>query len=361
MKVGNLRSGDGYFIRVDSPSSDAFSVGSYRLTYTPAKGLLGSLLSTVVGLVNGLLSGPLDTSTVQNFGNDYGSNDSIGKATTVSQQSQVADSRYDANFRAVISTSSDVDYYKLTAPLLDSVNNAGQSMVMIATVWGINGSNVDPRLAVYDQYQKPVAARVLTNNDGSYTVQVDNPVANAIYYLRVSGDGGTTGQYEVATNFRMQGVLMDMAASGTLSATSSQSTPAYITCQDQLFHFALSAGATATPGETVAMNIYDVNHHLVFSLSAPAGGTVSDDVFLAAGAYSVTYSVVAPSGSMISPIDYSLSMAGLTDPVVSSSNTTTAPAGGSTSSSGSGSSTTSSSGSPYTYSAAPPPGDCSWY
>jgi 7-keto-8-aminopelargonate synthetase-like enzyme len=202
---------------------------------------------------------------------------------------------------------------------------------------------------------------VLTNNDGSFTVQVDNPVANATYYLRVSSDGGATGQYEVATDFRMQGVLMDMAASGTLSATTTESAPAHVTCQDQLFHFALTAGTTATPGETVTMNIYDADHQLVFSLSASAGDTVSDDVFLAAGVYSITYSVAAPSGSVVSPIVYSLSIAGLTDPVVSSSNTTTATSGGSTTSSGSDSTTTSSSGSPYTYSSAPPPSDCSWY
>lgn len=363
LDLSNLRSGSNYFIRVDSPRGDSFSVGSYRLTYTPTQGLIGSLLSTTVGLVTSLLSDPLDTSTVQSFGNDYGSNDSIGSATIVSQQSAIADSRYDANFRAVISTSADVDYYRLTAPLLETAANLDQQMVMIATVWGLNGSKVDARLKVYDGLGSPVAARVLTNNDGSFTVQVDNAVANAVYYLRVSGDGGITGQYEVATDFRMQPVLMDMAAAGTLSSSATESAPSYLTCQDQLFHFALTAGSTATSGEAVMMNIYDAGNHLVFSLTASAGDTVSNDVFLSAGVYKITYTVVAPSGALISPIDYSVEMAGLTDPVVSSCDSTTSPSGSTSSDSSSSTSTTttSSSGSPYTYSSSPPPSDSTWY
>ena len=349
LSLTNLFPGISYVIRVDSPRGDCFSVGSYRLTYTPGQALIST--------ASDLLSGPLNTSTVQNFGNDYGTNDSILTATTVVQQSLIADSRYDANVRAVISTGGDIDYYRFTTPLADTLNHPGQQMVMVATVWGLNGSQVDPRLQVYDQYGNLVPARILSNNAGSFTVQVDNPVANQIYYVRISSDSGTTGRYEVAADFRMQSVLMDMAASGTLSSTSLESAPSYLTCKDQLFHFALSAGSTATAGEAVVMRIYDVNNNVVFSLTASAGDTVSDDVFLAAGCYKITYSVVAPAGSPISPIDYSLALAGLTDPVISSCDTTTSTSGDSTSSG----STTSSGGSPYTYSSSPPPSDSTWY
>jgi hypothetical protein len=230
---------------------------------------------------------------------------------------------------------------------------------MLVTVFGLNGSSIDPRLKVYDQYQNPVAARVLTNNNGSYTIQVDRVVSNQSYFLRITGDNGSTGEYEAAVNFRTESVLMDTAATGTLSSTMPQSAPLYLSCKDQLFHFVLSS-STAPIDETVVMNIYNASHQLVFSLRDDDGDATSNDVFLAAGTYMITFSVVVPAGKVASPINYSLAIAGLTDPVVSSSSPTTAPSGGSTSS-GSDTTTTSSSGSPYTTSSTPPPSDPCWY
>ncbi len=358
LNLSGLRLLNTYVIRVDSPRGDEFDIGSYRLNYQ-ASGLTGFLVSTTVGLLTGT-SGPLNTSTLQNFGDDRGSNDSIQKSTPVTQQVLLAGPRYDANFRAVTSSSTDVDFYRITAPALDVLNNSGQ-MQMLVTVFGLNGSGIDPRLKVYDQNQKPVAARVLTNNDGSFTVQVDRVLANQSYFLRISGDSGSTGEYEAAVNFRTETVLMDTATSGTLSAAASQSAPLYLTCKDQLFHFALSANSTAG-NEFVQMNIYDANQCLVFTLNAAAGDTVSDDVFLAEGVYTIGFTAVASKGVLASPIDYSLGVAGLTDPVVSSTQPTTAPSGGSASSgASSGSTTTSSSGSPYTTSSSPPPSDPGWY
>src|SRR5262249_23811925 len=216
-----------------------------------------------------------------NYGDDHGGNDSIQTATPVAQRIIYADARYDYNFRAVVSCSSDIDYYSITSPLLSTVNNASQQMVMVVTVWALNGSLADTRLKVYDQNQNLVAARVLTNNDGSFTVQVDHPISNQAYYLRISADGGSVGDYEVAVDFRTQAVVLDTPASGTLSATTQQSAPLFLTCQNQLFHFVLTAGAT-TPAsnQSVEMDIFDVNGNVVFSLNAGSGDTVSGNIFL---------------------------------------------------------------------------------
>jgi hypothetical protein len=357
LAVTNLQLLGSYVVKVDSPQNNVFSVGSYRLIVNQDPNAVSLLGNTVVGLATGT-SEPLNTSTLQNYGDDHGTNDSISTATPVPQRYVNADPRYDYNLRATISTATDVDYYSITAPLASTLDNPTGQMYMIATVWGLN-SALDPRLQVYDQYQNFVAARILANNDGSFTVQVNQPAADQIYYLRISADHGTVGDYELAVDFRTSGVQLDQPAAGSLTANSQQSAPLYLCCQNQLFHFALTAGPEpAAINESVEMDIYDMSGNLVYSLSAAAGDTLSDDVFLATGVYVIRFKVRGPLGTPIFPIDYALAMASLTDPIVSSSDTTAAPSSGS---SGNGSGSTSSSGSTYSYSNAPPPSNTTWY
>jgi hypothetical protein len=79
----------------------------------------------------------------------------------------------------------------------------------------------------------------------------------------------------------------------------------------QQFHFILSASDTGAPWEPgVRMTISDPAGHVVFTLTAAQGTTWSDDVFLNAGPYNVSFGATE-SGSVPAPIGFDLSGWGL--------------------------------------------------
>src|SRR5205823_6020963 len=100
---------------------------------------------------------------------------------------------------------------------------------LMATVWGLNGAQLNPRLAVYDAAGNLVNAQVLTNDDGSYTVQALNVTPQADYYLRVSSDTQSVGNYGVAVDFRGTAVTFPTAAAGTLGGGGATQTAANLT------------------------------------------------------------------------------------------------------------------------------------
>ena len=87
--------------------------------------------------------------------------------------------------------------------------------------------------------------------------------------------------------------------------------------ESQLFQFLLSAnGPDAPAGSLVQMTITDSSGKVVDSLSAPAGDTVSNNaVFLAPGAYTLSFTVVAPSGSPVPTLSYNLTGESISDPI----------------------------------------------
>jgi hypothetical protein len=64
------------------------------------------------------------------------------------------------------------------------------------------------------------------------------------------------------------------------------------------------------------MTITDSSGNVVDSLSAPAGDTVSNDaLFLTPGAYTLRFTVVAPSGSPVPALSYNLTGESISDPI----------------------------------------------
>ena len=97
-------------------------------------------------------------------------------------------------------------------------------------MWGLNGSQLDPRLQVYDAAGHAVASHVLTNETGSFVLQVENAMANADYYIRVSSDSGKVGNYAMAVDFRDQAVAFDENSDGTLGGASNSTDEEDFSC-----------------------------------------------------------------------------------------------------------------------------------
>src|SRR6185437_9873564 len=94
---------------------------------------------------------------------DGGTNDSLGQATALSP-----DARFDYIYRGSIENSSDVDYYKIRAP----ISAVPEDLNVIA--WGIDTTPLNPQLHVFDAAGNPVAYQVLANDGGTFSLHIQN-------------------------------------------------------------------------------------------------------------------------------------------------------------------------------------------
>jgi hypothetical protein len=223
----------------------------------------------------------------------------------------------DFSINAAIADATAVSYYRIVVPAATS------PQTLTASVTARDGSGLYPTLTVFDQAGQPVDANILTNSPGDYVVQVMNATPGATYFIEVSAlpntAGHDAGAYTMGVDFNVPADQLNTLASNTLSDTSSghpQDVFRLKVSETQLMHLVLSAeapGAAAAAG--VRLQIFDKKGHLVLSLDALNGQTVSADVFLKEGAYTVSVVAVTADGSPLAPPTYLLRAKSLTDPL----------------------------------------------
>src|SRR5262249_39923445 len=160
----------------------------------------------------------------------------------------------------------------------------------------------------------PVSAEVLVNDHGAFSVQVQNAASDATYYVKVaaaSSSSHNTGNYMLGVDFRPSATNLDSYASSLLSGLKPEAYWTLHNGEDQLFHYTLAGGGAGT---AIRMTIYDSNLNEVFSATTWNGDTISANVFLAAGTYTVRFE--AGSSSMLMPsINVSLNGLLVSDPL----------------------------------------------
>ncbi len=299
---------DTYYVRVSSARDDVFGVGSYRLA-------IGS-----ASRVDELLSPSQPQSSEQ------GSNDTLATATVLTALTTTIGPQTDYLARGSFGNANDIDYFRIHAP----TNGNLPTESLVAAIWGLNGVSLAPRLSVYDADGNAVAAKVLTNDGGSFVIQVANAAADSDYFVRVSSDTGSKGNYDLAVDFRSQGINFDMGSFGPLSGSFDTTSANLSVAQSQTIHFVLAA-TTAQPSADMAVEftIRDANGNIVFHLQADDGDARSAEVFLARGYYTVQVHIFSKSGGILAPLTYTLDAAGITDPIgVSGADTGGSPDGG---------------------------------
>lgn len=305
--LANAKGLSTYYVRIRAADGSAFNIGSYGLTIEQ-RTVLGSLL----GVVNGLLS-------------ETGLNNTLGTATQLVQQATTLNGQVDYSTQSRLNSASDVDYFRIRAPQ----SADGDLVTMIAAVWGVESSNLDPRVQVLDAEGNVLAAQVLTNDDRTFSVQIEGAAPDADYYLRISSDAGRVGDYGLAADFRATPVLFDLNAAGVLSSSLPESAAHLTVAQNSLLHFVLTAGHVANWNGSLEMTIVDDNGVVLFRLTAPRGDARSANLVLAAGTYRVRVRVTGamPPGS----IAFNLRGSIITDPIgIQPADTTTTPGGGTT-------------------------------
>jgi hypothetical protein len=176
-----------------------------------------------------------------------------------------------------------------------------------------------PQLQVVDANQQPVAAQVLENSSGAFTIQASGLAPGQPFYLTltppVSGNGDDAS-FSLVADFKQTSSLLPVLAANSVTTAASPPAYALYVALDQVFSFTLSAAGTGAPvGSTVQMTITDSQGNVVYSLTALSGQTVTGPAaLLAPGAYTVQFSVLTPAGAP-GTLSFELRGTSITDPI----------------------------------------------
>jgi hypothetical protein len=292
--LSGVKPGANYRVDVESAATSPFGVGSYRLAVgTAAREALFPSAHT-------------------NFVNpDWHTDDTFQSAENFGVTKSDGAPTWDLTRLASIEDEQDNDFYRLKT-------GTATGGALVVSVWASDPGQLAPSIRVYDVNGQPLPVEVLAQ-DGTYSsVQVRDVRPNAIYVTEVAADGpATIGNYFLAIDHRATPVEIGRLASGTLTDVARQQSFELDVTQDHLFHFSLSAAATATGVEAaVRLTILDAENRLVASVVADAGGTASLDVLLTAGTYRLVISGGVRDQSL-SMLDLGYTLDGMirTDPI----------------------------------------------
>lgn len=318
LTVSSASPNTAYYVRVQANSYDVFGVGAYTLAVG------GADTSSVVyaNKYAGLLAA------------DGGTNDTRPAATFLGTATATILSPWMFTRQGSVETSTDVDVYRIQT-------TTDTPKTLVATVWALPNGNLSPNLRVYDAGGNLVAVEVVARDSASCTVQFKGVIQNSNYFIQVdgggaSGAGATTGNYQLAVDFRSSLFTLRTLGAGHLSA--SEPVDAYTLSADYTGQMRFTLEATtndaAPPPTAVRMVIFDEFNNEVASMTTLLGSSVSLDVWLNAGTYKVAvYANTQDNAAPLPAINYRLRSVVRTDPIGPEPiDTTTDPVGGTTSS-----------------------------
>jgi hypothetical protein len=289
--VAGARPGAKYFLRVEGAADDVFGIGAYRLA-VGTEGARAVAAAEPGGLVND--DGPGWKSSVL-----------LGK------QRDAADLRWDFTHRASLHGGSDTDTYRIKT-------RKEAPGTLVVAVWGLDGGKLNPVVTVTDQRGRAVAARMLSDTNGTYTLQVEDARPNSTYQVTVgSADPAARGNYFLGVDFRDQPVEFQSFAAATLTAAQPDVSSTLALGESQLIHFALSVLSADSSTESAArLIVRDERGDEVYTLFSGAGQPASGDVLLAPGTYTVILTGGTKSPTAIMP-DLTVRLDGLvrSDPI----------------------------------------------
>jgi len=213
---------------------------------------------------------------------------------------------------AMLRDAADVDTYRVRAPWV----GANQQAVLTVNARAVAPTALSPVVTLYDKNLAAVPAQILVNADGSYTVQLANATPGADYFVKVRDAAAGTGDYQLDVDFRAQVVNLQTLSGGTMASASSPTWGSLQAASSQVMHFVLSAtGADPTVQAGVRMGVFDAAGHLVMSLFAHAGQTVTATTYLGAGTYTIRFDALTRTGAAAPSLTYNLQATTLTDAI----------------------------------------------
>jgi hypothetical protein len=298
--------GSTYYFEVQGARSDVFGIGGYRLQVNYS--LISPLVIADFNIAYNNTSATTTSTSPTNI--------SISTAMNLDQSAYIGNQGYDRAIISSLSSSNTVAYFQVVA----KSTAAGTASTLIATVSAVNGSSLISQITVLDQTGNALNAQILVNESGTYLVQLANATPNATYYVEVSpglnAGTHTTGSYLLGVDYINAPIVLTKFGTDTLSGTNNQDFYSMSVPVTQITHFVLSASdPTATVATAVRMCIYDSHNNIIFAMDAIAGQTVSADVSLAKGTYTIRFVAATIDGSALSPLTFNLLGETLTDPI----------------------------------------------
>lgn len=302
--LNNVKRGTVFFFKVDSPATDVFGLGGYRLKVDS-----GAVAQQQIAAIDAALN-----STAIQYTNFRHTTSTISTAVSLDQVIYQINPRFDYAVNAKLNVASDVNFFSVVTPA-----TAPQALIFTAAAG--KGSLLSPELTVYDAQGNVVDAEILSNDSTGYVVQVRNPAANARYFVAVSPNAfaasiNDTGTYVLGVNYAATPIILETIVDDTLSAANTVDVFSLQSSQVQLYHLVLAVdtGGAAT-GVDVVMQLFDASNNLVAALDCQDGNTVSMNVQMHQGGYAVRFIGRSKSGAVIPTTAYSLLGVSLTAPL----------------------------------------------
>jgi hypothetical protein len=210
-----------------------------------------------------------------------------------------------------ISVAQPINTYSIETP--EAEDNPASTSVMTATVWADTQGGLLPSITVLDGLGNVVAAQVLANGLGTYTVQVQGVPPSTAYRIQVSAADPSgpysTGGYSLEVRFGATAVTPAQYATGSLTSAQSQQAFALTVSQTTLFQFGLSTGALAgAPADlSLQMEIFDQSGSLVYQLyGTPGSLRTASALLLNPGSYSVVVSAATSAANFAGALNFAI-------------------------------------------------------
>jgi hypothetical protein len=290
--VPNPVPGAVYYARVEGATGDVFGIGSYKLVIDTTAGSSGGWTYIY---------------------NDNHTDDLPAFATPL----QPTGMPNVFGLRGSVSDSTDVDNYRVTA-----TGTAGTTTTLTAQIFALDANPLQSVVTVADAFGNPLDGQVVTNDGGTYTVQVPNVQVGSSYTIRVAALNPTgprnTGNYTAVVDFNPRALVsFDSLGNGSLTTAVAQTYRAVTVNQAELIELSLAADVgTAGTTSGVSMTLFDQTGHAVFSMSAYAGQPLTTaTLVLDQGTYVAVFTAGTMGGAPLPALDYTLSKRDLSDPM----------------------------------------------
>ena len=298
LSLTTLKANTKYFVRVSAPSGTAFRTGGYdlRVIFDPAASDPGAAVAPAVV-------------------SDAAANETVGAATALTAlPGTTAQAFYRTYGR--IDSSADVDVYRVKAPALP----AGETttlFVQVASYSPTANTGGQAALArVYDAAGNLIAVEDLTYSGVRKAYQLRNVPGGAEYYIAVGQNGLLSDKsYELTAYFHPTAV--NYAVTDTVTVAPNQDTTfrTLTVNQAQVFTISVESKSVGSGAPTlVFLDVIDATGKTVYTILGYPGMNYGSAVMLAPGEYTVR--LRAPfSSSTAAPLQMTLRLDALTDPI----------------------------------------------
>ena len=294
-----------YRVKVEAAETGPAGIGGYELAVgKQAHAAVAATTPVLFQTSGGTISGKAE-------GGGFLSNDFFWSTTNLGTARSSADARWDFVGHAAIDYLNDNDFYTVKT-------TSETPSVFVATAWASAGSSLDPTIEVYDAYYHKVAADVLEDDRGRYTVQFANAQKNSTYYVWVHAANwldfaSAKGGYEFAADFRTQPIELTAFANATLQGSTNQALISFDVARSQSTYF--DVAGTGSANAAVRMTVFDPNNQPVLTLTAHGGEVNGQAVLLAPGRYTVRFVAATRPGETLSAFGVRGRFALVSDPI----------------------------------------------